>query len=44
MAAGTLSYEELQTAAQRVGELLASLEEKEFRWLELSEWYENSPT
>ena len=43
MAAGTLPYEELQTAAQRVGELLSLLEEKELRWLELSEWYENSP-
>ncbi|GAA4325884.1 ribosomal protection-like ABC-F family protein [Flaviaesturariibacter amylovorans] len=37
MAAGTLGYEELQSAAARVAQINESLDEKELRWLELSE-------
>jgi ATP-binding cassette subfamily F protein uup len=33
----TLSYDELQDASKRIGEILAALEVKEMRWLELSE-------
>ena len=36
-ASGNLSSEELQTKAQRMNELLPLLDEKEMRWLELSE-------
>jgi ATP-binding cassette subfamily F protein uup len=34
---GQLSYEELQIAAERITELIRLLDEKETRWLELSE-------
>ncbi|MEI9956346.1 MAG: ABC transporter C-terminal domain-containing protein [Ferruginibacter sp.] len=34
---GSLNFEELQKAAARVGEIVAALDEKEMRWLELSE-------
>lgn len=34
---GALSHEELNAASERIGELMALLEEKEMRWLELSE-------
>lgn len=34
---GTLSNEELQDTGKRLGELMEELEEKEMRWLELSE-------
>jgi ATP-binding cassette subfamily F protein uup len=34
---GDLSYEELQQLSQRIGELSIQLDEKELRWLELSE-------
>ncbi len=37
MNAGSLSFEELQKAAARIGEIVALLDEKEMRWLELSE-------
>ena len=37
LSSGTLSATELQTASTRYGELQAILDEKEFRWLELSE-------
>jgi ATP-binding cassette subfamily F protein uup len=37
MNAGNLNFEELQKAAARVGEIVALLDEKEMRWLELSE-------
>lgn len=33
---GTLSYEELQKASARIGEIMALIDEKETRWLELS--------
>ena len=33
---GTLSYEELQKASARIGEIMAMIDEKETRWLELS--------
>ena len=35
--AGNLLYEELQKAAARISEIIAQLDEKEMRWLELSE-------
>lgn len=34
---GPLSYDELQNAAARISELVATIDEKEMRWLELSE-------
>ncbi|MBS1512402.1 MAG: ABC-F family ATP-binding cassette domain-containing protein [Bacteroidetes bacterium] len=34
---GTLHYEDLQKAAARIGELATLIDEKEMRWLELSE-------
>ena len=37
MNSGTLPYDELQTASERFGELTDLLDEKELRWLELSE-------
>lgn len=35
-----LAYQEMQTKAQRIGEIQTTLEEKEMRWLELSEMME----
>lgn len=37
MNSGALAYEELQNAASRIGELSQLIDEKEMRWLELSE-------
>ena len=37
LSSGTLSHEELSTAAARIGEIINQIEEKEMRWLELSE-------
>ncbi|MCH5683651.1 ABC transporter C-terminal domain-containing protein [Niabella sp. W65] len=37
---GSLPYEELQKLANRIGELSDLLDEKELRWLELSELIE----
>ncbi|MFT4016849.1 MAG: ABC-F family ATP-binding cassette domain-containing protein [Agriterribacter sp.] len=37
---GKLPYEQLQKLAQRIGEVSAQLDEKEMRWLELSELIE----
>ena len=37
LSVGTLSHEELSSAATRIGEIINTLEEKEMRWLELSE-------
>ncbi len=37
LSSGTLSHEELTAAADRIGRLIATIEEKEMRWLELSE-------
>ncbi|MFM6975783.1 MAG: ribosomal protection-like ABC-F family protein [Sphingobacteriaceae bacterium] len=37
MNSGDLPYDELQQLANRVSEIIASLDEKEMRWLELSE-------
>ena len=37
LSSGTLSHEELSAAATRIGEIISTLEEKEMRWLELSE-------
>ena len=34
---GTLPYEELQKASERIGEIMELTDEKELRWLELSE-------
>ena len=37
MNTGNLSYDELQKAAERINEIIKLLDEKEMRWLELSE-------
>lgn len=37
MAAGNLSFDQLQKTAARIGELIGLIDEKEMRWLELSE-------
>jgi len=37
MNAGNLSYDELQKVAERINEIIRLLDEKEMRWLELSE-------
>ena len=37
LSSGTLSHEALSAAAARIGELIEAIEEKEMRWLELSE-------
>ena len=37
LSSGTLSHEELSAAAARIGEIINQIEEKEMRWLELSE-------
>jgi ATP-binding cassette subfamily F protein uup len=34
---GTIPYEELQLLSKRIGEITSKLDEKELRWLELSE-------
>jgi len=38
--AGNMHYEELQALSERIGAITALLEEKEMRWLELSEFYD----
>jgi ATP-binding cassette subfamily F protein uup len=37
MNSGSLPYDELQAASERFGALSAEIDEKELRWLELSE-------
>lgn len=37
LSSGTLSHEELSAAAARIGTIISEIEEKEMRWLELSE-------
>ena len=37
LSSGTLAYEALQAASAKVGEIMSILDEKELRWLELSE-------
>jgi ATP-binding cassette subfamily F protein uup len=37
MASGTLNFEALQKSGERIAEIVGLLEEKEMRWLELSE-------
>ncbi len=37
MSESNLSFDDLQNASNRIGEIIAQLEEKELRWLELSE-------
>ena len=37
LSSGTLAHEEMMKAAARIGELIELIEEKEMRWLELSE-------
>ena len=37
LSSGALSHEELTAASERIGELIALIEEKEMHWLELSE-------
>ena len=37
LSTGALPYDELQSASQRIGEIISLCDEKEMRWLELSE-------
>ena len=37
LSSGTLPFDQLQTASERVGQIIDLIDEKEFRWLELSE-------
>ena len=37
MNSGSLGFDELQKAAERINEIIKLLDEKEMRWLELSE-------
>ncbi|MBR4996199.1 MAG: ABC-F family ATP-binding cassette domain-containing protein [Alistipes sp.] len=37
LSSGTLSVSELSSASERIGEIISTLEEKEMRWLELSD-------
>jgi hypothetical protein len=37
MSEPNLSFDDLQNASNRIGEIIALLEEKEMRWLDLSE-------
>ncbi|MBR1956998.1 MAG: ABC-F family ATP-binding cassette domain-containing protein [Bacteroidales bacterium] len=37
LSSGTLPFDQLQTASERVGQLIDLIDEKELRWLELSE-------
>ena len=37
LSSGTLPFDQLQAASERVGQIIESIDEKEFRWLELSE-------
>ena len=37
LSSGTLSFDQLQAATERVGQIIETIDEKEFRWLELSE-------
>ena len=38
LSSGTLAYDALQAASARIGQIMALLDEKELRWLELSEF------
>ncbi|MFN5136465.1 MAG: ABC transporter ATP-binding protein, partial [Chitinophagaceae bacterium] len=40
LTSGTAPFEELQLLSSRIGEVTQLLDEKELRWLELSEWAE----
>ena len=37
LSSGTLAFDELQTASERIGQIMELTDEKELRWLELSE-------
>ena len=37
LSSGTLPFDQLQAASERVGQIIEAIDEKEFRWLELSE-------
>ena len=37
LSSGTLPFDQLQAASERIGQIMALTDEKEFRWLELSE-------
>ena len=37
LSSGTLPFDQLQAASERVGQIIESIDEKELRWLELSE-------
>ena len=38
LSSGTLAFDELQTASERIGQIMELTDEKELRWLELSEY------
>lgn len=38
LSSGTLSIDDIQSKATRLGDLIAEIDEKSMRWLELSEW------
>ena len=37
LSSGTLPFDQLQAASERIGQIIEAIDEKEFRWLELSE-------
>ena len=37
LSSGTLPFDKLQEASQRIGEIIEETDEKELRWLELTE-------
>ena len=37
LSAGTLPFEKLQAASKRIGDIIEETDEKEMRWLELSD-------
>ena len=37
LSSGTLAFDELQAASERIGQIMELTDEKELRWLELSE-------
>ena len=38
LSSGSLPFDKLQEASERIGQILAETDEKEMRWLELSEF------
>ena len=37
LSTGTLPFDQLQSASERIGQIIDEIDEKEMRWLELSE-------